>query len=104
MISMKSKRPFKVDFFWIGSVPDDNRLPGETNGHHTFFIECMSCDRRYNSHLLKCNSEAELAKLFSLYAERLVNVLPFKVFPEDFLALASNTWKDEEYQRARVKR
>lgn len=104
MISMKTKSPLKVDFGWIGPIPDDNRKPGESKGHLTFFVDCMSCDRWYDNHLLKCDSEEELEKLFSLYAERLAKSLPFKVYPEDFKILAANTWKDSDYQEARRKR
>lgn len=102
MISMKSKSPFKVDFFWIGMIPDDNRQPGETLGHYSFFVNCMYCDRWYVNHLVKCDSEQELVELFSLYEKRLKDAIPFKLFPEDFVVLASNTWKDPEYQVSRA--
>lgn len=104
MVSMKATRPLNVKFDWVGAIPDDNRNPGETRGHHTFFVECMSCDRNYNNHLLKCSSEEELIELFTRYAARLVHTMPFKLFKEDFIALAANTWKDPNYQAEKLNR
>jgi len=98
---MKSTEPFKVDFGWIGEIPSDDRLPGESNGHLSFFVYCMQCDRWHSNHLLKCDNENELADLFSRYAKRLKTVLPFKMFDEDFRILAKNTWSDKEYQAER---
>lgn len=104
MISMKSSQPIKVDIGWLGVIPNDNRKPGESNGHYTFFVECMSCDRWYDHHLLKCDSEEELVKLYGLYYKRLLGILPFKMYDEDFIKIAENTWKDADYQSARSKK
>lgn len=102
MISMTTDRPLNVDFGWIWLIPDDNRKPGESNGHLRFFVECIHCDRWCENHQMKCASEQELVQLFQLYAKRLVDSLPFTMFPEDFVILASNTWNDPEYQAARA--
>ena len=107
MFNMTATSQIKVDFDWIGQIPSDimpsgeKRKPGESNGHHLFFNNCMNCDRFASNHQLKCDDEKELALLFARYAERLTDVLPFKMYPEDFEAIAKGTWGDPEYQKAR---
>lgn len=98
MISMKTKARLRVDFGWIGPIPDDNRKPGESKGHLSFFVECMQCDKECDAHQLNCDSEDELITLYELYAERLKKALPFKMFREDFVQLAKNTWNDPAFQ------
>ncbi len=104
MVSMKTTRPLAVDFDWLGGIPTNDRKPGESKGHHLFFLRCIHCDHWCDSHLLKCANEHEIVTLLGLYAKRLEGVLPFEMFPDDFTAIAKGTWNDAEYQAARAER
>lgn len=102
MITPMSNEPLKVDFGWIGAIPAHHK-PGESNGHYTFFIECVSCDPEYDARLLQCTSRKQIQELLAQYRQRLESFLPFTMFDEDLKILAANTWKDQSFQRARRK-
>jgi hypothetical protein len=103
MVKMKTDRPLKFDFGWIGAVPDDTNRSPDWNGHIAWLIYSAQSDRYYTTHLLKCESEAEVAELFRRYAERLRKSggAPFTPLPEDFARIAKNTWADPDFQEAR---